>query len=119
MKKNRAACIFLLDGAGQWSYVPVISKGNQARLREIRPMNNHQTTAARMYRNRRAMERAAGLLLIERIEAGATLSDLQSITGPIGENGLVKGTDMGPISLVALCGASRARKSRALAALKA
>jgi len=30
--------IFPVDSAGQWSYVPVISKGNQARLREIRPM---------------------------------------------------------------------------------
>lgn len=82
-------------------------------------MSNYQNTAARMYRSRRAMERAAGLLLIERIESGATLADLKSITGPIAENGLVKGTDMGPISLVALCGASRARKSRALATLKA
>ena len=82
-------------------------------------MSSTQKTAARMYRARRIAERAAGLLLIERIEDGATFNDLRAITGPIGENGLVKGTDMGPISLVALCGASRARKSRALAALKA
>jgi hypothetical protein len=26
---------------GQWSYVPFISKGNQARLREIRQMTEH------------------------------------------------------------------------------
>ena len=82
-------------------------------------MTQNQNTAARMYRSRRAMERAAGLLLIEKIEAGATLPELKAITGPIGENGLVKGTDMEAIALVALSGASRDRKSRALAALRA
>jgi hypothetical protein len=82
-------------------------------------MNSTQKTAARMYRARRIAERAAGLLLIERIENGATFNDLKAITGPIGENGLVKGTDMGPISLVALCGARRARISNALKVLRA
>jgi hypothetical protein len=81
-------------------------------------MSNTQTTAARMYRARRTAERAAGLLLIERIEAGATLNDLRTITGPIGQDGLVKGTDMEPTALVALCGAARARISNALNVLR-
>ena len=42
MKIIRAPCIFLLDVPGQWSYVPVISKGNQVRLREIRQMSSFQ-----------------------------------------------------------------------------
>ena len=32
MNKKRMERIFPVDSAGQWSYVPVISKGNQARL---------------------------------------------------------------------------------------
>lgn len=39
LKNNSRAVHFSLDVPGQWSYVPVISKGNQARLRENRPMN--------------------------------------------------------------------------------
>jgi hypothetical protein len=38
-KINRAPCIFSLDAPDQWPYFPVISKGNQARLRENRPMS--------------------------------------------------------------------------------
>jgi len=45
LKINRAPCIFSLDVPGQWSYVPVISKGNQARLRENRPMANQSNRA--------------------------------------------------------------------------
>jgi hypothetical protein len=82
-------------------------------------MSNTYKIAARMYRARRIAERAAGLLMIERIEAGATLAGLKTITGPIGENGLVKGTDMEPVALVALCGAARARISNALKVLRA
>ena len=41
MLKNKSRAVhFSLDGASQWSYVPVISKGNQARLQENRPMSN-------------------------------------------------------------------------------
>ena len=39
MKIIHAPCVFLLDVPDQWSYVPIISKGNQVRLREIRPMS--------------------------------------------------------------------------------
>ena len=39
VKIIHAPRILSLDVAGQWSYIPVISKGNQARLRKIKPMN--------------------------------------------------------------------------------
>ncbi len=32
-EKKRMARIFPVDSAGQWSYIPLISKGNQARLK--------------------------------------------------------------------------------------
>jgi len=35
-----------LTYGGQWSYVPVISKGNQARLRENRPMSQYTITVS-------------------------------------------------------------------------
>lgn len=83
-------------------------------------MVNHpnRSTAARLYRARRTAERAAGLMLIERIEAGATLADLCGKAGPI-QSGRVVGTDMEPAALIALCGASRERRCRALAAIRA
>ena len=69
MKKNRAACIFSLDGAGQWSYVPVISKGNQARLRENKPMTQQQPKKmlemrARIWELEDALSRAAFALCV-------------------------------------------------------
>jgi hypothetical protein len=76
------------------------------------------STADRMIRARRTAERAAGLLLIERIEAGATLADLTSPLGPI-QGGRVTGTDMDPRALVTLCGAASARISHAVRALNA
>jgi hypothetical protein len=47
VKIIHAPRIFPVDSAGQWSYVPVISKGNQARLREIKPMSNMPKLSAR------------------------------------------------------------------------
>lgn len=70
----------------------------------------------RMYRQRTAYYRTVGLMLIEKIENGATAENLRSVTGPMAENGLVKGTDMCPISLIAFSGASRARRAKAMKA---
>lgn len=70
----------------------------------------------RMYRQRTAFYRTVGQILIQEIENGATAEKLRSLTGPIGENGLVKGTDMCPVSLIAFSGASRARRAKAMKA---
>ena len=70
----------------------------------------------RMYRQRTAYYRTIGLMLIQEIENGATAEDLRIVTGPIAENGLVKGTDMCPISLISFSGASRARRAKAMKA---
>jgi len=73
----------------------------------------------RMYRQRTAYYRTVGLMLVQEIENGATAEALRSVTGPIAENGLVKGTDMCPITAISFCGASRARRARALKAFHA
>lgn len=73
----------------------------------------------RMFRQRTAYYRTVGLMLIQEIENGATAEDLRSVTGPIAENGLVKGTDMCPITAISFCGASRARRAKAMQAFHA
>jgi hypothetical protein len=69
-------------------------------------------------RSRRALERAAGLAIIEAIEAGRTVADITG-EGRLIRDGRAASTDHEAIAAVALCGASRARISATIEALRA
>lgn len=77
------------------------------------------TQYARFLKHRRIAQRAIGQHLVERVEAGATLTDLKATAGPVYVNGVVKGTDMDVFGCVASCGMARKRIAAALAALRA
>jgi len=76
-------------------------------------MTKTEAAAARMYRTRRAAERAAGRLLVEMTEAGSP------IDGMLNDAGCVHGTDRDPRALIHFSGVAKARRSAALAKLNA
>lgn len=74
--------------------------------------------------HRGRMEDSLGLYLIERVEKGATWSDLIVNTGPLYDGtgpqalGIGKGTDASARSLIELCSAPRQRRVAAIAKLR-